>query len=237
MKVVIAGATGDIGKAVAKELLHQGYNLLLLYRSEEKRQTLEQELGTFGINFFCIKNFDSQQFKKSLDDFLPTAFVNAIGDGFYNKIENITVEELDNCYESNFKVPFFISQCIFSFFKKNKKGHIVFINSISGLEGFPYGGAYCSFKFALRGLAEVMYKEGKRYNIKISSIYPGVVNTKLLEKMPFRPKIKDCLDPKDIALAVKYILELPYQVEIKDLILKNTSLHWIKVSSNRKNKE
>ncbi|MDL1969573.1 MAG: SDR family oxidoreductase [Candidatus Desulfofervidaceae bacterium] len=227
MNVIIAGATGDIGKAIAKALSSE-HNLLLLYRDEAKRKILERDLKATNIQFFSIKDLfqKSESVLSEFTTFSPDAFINAIGDGFYAKVEETTLEIIDASYEANFKVPFYLTQIVYKVFLNQKRGYIIFINSVSGLEGFPYGVAYCSFKFALRGLAEVMYKEGKRYGIKVSTVYPGIVKTRLLQKMPFLPKEKDLLPPEEVAKAVKYLLTLHPTAEVKDLVLKNKELSW-----------
>jgi len=227
MKIILAGATGDIGTAIAQKLYESGHELFLLYRDKQKLECLLARLrAEHKISSFPLSPLDLGNLEKELRVFKPDVFITALGDGYYNKIENISLDELDSCYVANFRLNFALIQKSYQIFLAQKKGHIILINSVSGLEGFPYGGMYCSFKFALRGLAEVLYKEGKRYNIRVSSIYPGVVKTKLLHKMPFKPKEKDCILPKDIAKAVEFILNQPLYSEIKDLVIKNNSLHW-----------
>ncbi|MCD6213482.1 MAG: SDR family oxidoreductase [Candidatus Desulfofervidus sp.] len=228
MNVIIAGATGDIGRAIAKNLALK-HRLLLTYRDEEKKNSLAQDLPkTEDVTFVSIKNLweDAERIQKKFGLFTPEVFINAIGAGFYAKVEDTTLEILDASYETNLKIPFFLTQMAYNIFLKQKKGYVIFINSISGLEGFPYGTAYSAMKFALRGLAEVMYKEGKRYGIKVTSIFPGIVKTKLIQKMPFCPKEKCLLSPQTIANTIVYILNLDPTVEIKEIILKNKELLW-----------
>jgi len=227
MRIFIAGATGDIGKAIS-QVLAKEHNLLLTYRDKGKKEALSLVLVGKDISFVSIKELLTKptSIKTAIFDFKPDVFINAIGDGFYAKVEEATLDLIDASYEANFKIPFFITQMVYDYFLLKKKGHIIFINSVSGLEGFPYGVAYCSMKFALRGLAEVVYKEGKRYGIKVTTIYPGIVKTKLLKKMPFCPKEKCLLSPDSIAKTIKYILSLEHTAEIKEVILKNKELIW-----------
>ncbi|MDQ7032096.1 MAG: SDR family oxidoreductase [Desulfonauticus sp.] len=229
MNIIIAGATGDIGKAITISISQHlpEAKLLLLYRDQEKKALLSKQLSPSNTQFLCIQHpFQNKDiiFNTFLK-FQPQIFICAIGDGFYAKVENVDLEELDKSYEANFKIPFFLAQLAYKIFLPQKKGHIIFINSISALEGFPYGSLYCPFKFALKGAAEVMAKEGKRYGLKVSSIYPGIVKTKLLDKMPFVPK-KGLLNPEDVAQAVLYLLKLSPYAEVKDLLLKNNNLAW-----------
>ena len=227
MRIFIAGATGDIGKAISETLASE-HDLLLSYRDEEKKKELNSILIGNRFSFVCIKNLlkEAEKIKNTIFSFKPNIFINAIGDGFYAKVEEVTLDMMDASYEANFKIPFFLTQMVYCFFLSQKKGHIIMINSLSGLEGFPYGAAYCSMKFALRGLTEVIYKEGKRYGIQVTTIYPGIVKTKLIKKMPFCPKEKCLLSPKTIAKLIKYILNLEPTAEIKEIILKNKELIW-----------
>jgi NADP-dependent 3-hydroxy acid dehydrogenase YdfG len=71
-----------------------------------------------------------------------------------------------------------------------------------------------------------MYKEGKRYGIKVTNIFPGIVKTKLIQKMPFCPKEKCLLPPQIIANTVVYLLNLDPTVEVKEITLKNKELLW-----------
>ncbi|MBT8763855.1 SDR family oxidoreductase [Desulfohalobiaceae bacterium Ax17] len=226
MNIIIAGATGDIGTSISN-LLSKNHSLLLLYKDENKREDLARKLEGRDVSFLSIQELfaNEKMVLQAFSSFTPHVFINAIGDGFYAKVEDATLDLINSSYEANFKVPFYLTQLAYKVFLKQKHGYIVFVNSVSGLEGFPYGVAYCPFKFALRGLAEVMYKEGKRYGIKVSSIYPGIVKTKLLNKMPFIPK-KGVLYPDEVARAVDYLLCLPLEAEVKELVLKNSSLTW-----------
>lgn len=225
MKIIIAGATGDIGKAIASQLDKQGHDLLLLYRNQQKLAQLLPDLNQ-SPKFCSLNPINPASLKREWQTFGPEVFITAIGSGTYAKLENIGLDQLDQAYLDNFKLNFILIQIAYKIFKRRKKGYFILINSVSGLEGFPYGASYCSFKFALRGLAEVLAKEGKRYNIRTSSIYPGIVKSNMLHKMPFIPKEKDCILPLDVAKAVTYLLNLPANLEVKDLVLKNSHLTW-----------
>lgn len=226
MKIILAGATGDIGSTIALSLIDR-HELLLLYRSEEKKQALKRQLSREGL-FFSIEGCYERlgEIEGTFTDFCPNIFINAIGDGFYGKVEEISLKTLDESYEANLRVPFFLTQIAYRVFFKKKGGHIIFINSISALEGFPYGVAYCPMKFALKGLAEVMAKEGKRYGIKVTTIYLGIVDTKLLEKMPFSPRPSSLIPRREITKAINFVLDLGPKAEINEIILKNRKLLW-----------
>ena len=63
--------------------------------------------------------------------------------------------------------------------KKSKTGHFIFINSVAGKYGHSFSNstAYVSSKYGLRGFADSLRTELRDYNIKVTSIYPGAIDT------------------------------------------------------------
>ena len=83
----------------------------------------------------------------------------------------------------------------------NNSGHIINMSSLAGKKGIVKGGAYCASKFGIAGFTEVLALECIEYNIKVSAIYPGIVDT------PFHGSVKDTswmLTPEDVA---KFVVE------------------------------
>jgi NAD(P)-dependent dehydrogenase (short-subunit alcohol dehydrogenase family) len=105
-------------------------------------------------------------------------------------------------------------------------GLIININSIAGKRASPLGGpAYSAAKFGLHALALCLAAEEKAAGIRVSSIYPGEVNTPILDE---RPKPVDeaqrqrILQPEDVAAAVLYVATLPPHVSVPELVITPT---------------
>jgi NADP-dependent 3-hydroxy acid dehydrogenase YdfG len=102
-------------------------------------------------------------------------------------------------------------------------GLIINVNSISGLRANPLGGiGYIAAKFGLRGLAMGVAAEEKSHGIRVSSIYPGEVNTPILEARPEpvgAERKQAMLQPEDLARTVLFIATLPEHVSIPELII------------------
>jgi len=100
---------------------------------------------------------------------------------------------------------------------------IINVNSVSGKRASPLGGtAYIAAKFGLRGMALGVAAEEKDNGIRVSSIYPGEVNTPILEVRP--EPVSDqrkaaMLQPEDVARAVLFIATLPEHVAIPELLI------------------
>lgn len=102
-------------------------------------------------------------------------------------------------------------------------GLIINVNSVAGKRASPLGGpAYSAAKFGLDALALCLAAEEKAAGIRVCSVYPGEVNTPILD---VRPKAVDedqrrrMLQPEDVAAAVLFVATLPPHVVIPELVI------------------
>ena len=104
---------------------------------------------------------------------------------------------------------------------------VINVNSISGKRAYPLAGAgYAAGKFGMHALAGCLAAEEVDSGIRVSTIYPGEIDTPILEARPTpvtaeqRAKI---LKPEDVAEAIYYVATLPPHVTVPELIIKPTS--------------
>ena len=93
--------------------------------------------------------------------------------------------------------------------KRQQSGHIVNISSIAGKEGIAGATAYCGTKFAVRGISAALYKEVKEFNIKVSCVMPGSVNTHFFDRSEATRANPSMLHPADLAASIVQLLETP----------------------------
>jgi NADP-dependent 3-hydroxy acid dehydrogenase YdfG len=100
---------------------------------------------------------------------------------------------------------------------------IINVNSISGKRANPLGGvAYIAAKFGLRGLAMGVGAEELPNGVRVTSIYPGEVNTPLLDARPVpvtEERKQAMLQPEDVAAAVLFVATLPAHVAIPEMVI------------------
>lgn len=102
-----------------------------------------------------------------------------------SKFEEVDIQKLKNLFEINFFGYFYGCQIALLAMKKQNGGVIININSTAGLDGKSGISAYCSSKFAIKGLTESIRKENQDSEIKIFGIFPGGMQTEIYkEKYP-----------------------------------------------------
>lgn len=110
--------------------------------------------------------------------------------------------------------------------RQRQDGLVVNISSVSGKRAAVLGGvAYNASKFAMTALATTVAQEEGRRNIRITSIFPGEVDTPLLEERPVPVSAErraQILQPEDVAAAVLMIACLPPRAHVQELLIKPT---------------
>jgi NADP-dependent 3-hydroxy acid dehydrogenase YdfG len=105
--------------------------------------------------------------------------------------------------------------------RKQQAGTIVNINSIAGQNASVLSGAsYVMSKFALAGLTQSINAEEAKNNIRATSIFPGDINTEILEKRPTPPPPEaraKMLQPEDVAQCVLLAINLPARAVVEEL--------------------
>jgi NADP-dependent 3-hydroxy acid dehydrogenase YdfG len=131
----------------------------------------------------------------------------------------------------NLESAFYCMHAVLPQMRQRKDGLIVCVNSISGKRANPLGGtAYIAAKFGLRGLAMGVAAEERNNGIRISSIYPGEVDTPILEQRPTpvtEQHRQSILKPADVAAAVLFVATLPAHASVPELVITPTNALYI----------
>jgi len=186
-KIWITGASSGIGKAVAEKFSSEGWKVAI---SARRKVILEEMANDENIFSHPLDVTDQDQisnvFTKIINDF-GSLDLCVFSSGTYDpKLEQeINIKQNKFVMETNF---FGVLNCIKSvekYFKNKNDGHISIVSSIAAYRGLPNSSGYGPSKAALTNLAESLYFDFKKYNVRISLISPGFIKTPLTDKNEF----------------------------------------------------
>lgn len=224
----ITGATSGIGRAICQRLVHAGYRIGMISRSEKSMRQLIAEL-----------NLDEEQWLGFTADLSLPDSTEAVASEIANKFSEIDVlvhsagwlergtiaaddgTLLDRHYQINARAPLVLSHHLLPALRR-RQGQIVFINSSVSLQnGKPGLSAYVSSKMMMKGIADCLRQEVNEDGIRVLSVYPGQTATPMQAAsrasagQDYQPE--KLLQPKDIAEMVLATLALPRTAEVTDL--------------------
>ena len=114
---------------------------------------------------------------------------------------------------------FLITKHIVPLMKQQKSGHILTIASDVSKRTFAEGSVYCASKYSQDALMSSLRKEVREFKVKVSLVYPGLVDTNFGDSTQGEPQKSNWLKTKDIADSVLYILNTPTNVVIDELTI------------------
>jgi short-subunit dehydrogenase len=179
---VVTGASGGIGSALVKKLVALGVRVIALDASISLLNQLKStpellDITTFACDFTdAVKvqetaNLIKEQFNEI--DFL----FNVAGVGIYKKLDELTFGEWKSASAINLDAPFIFSKTLLASLNNAKKGMIFNMGSGMGVIPAANRSAYCSTKYALRGLSLSLNKELQSKNIDVVLLTLGSVMT------------------------------------------------------------
>ena len=206
----ITGATSGIGFEIAKELASSGCNIVFNYRSASSRDLLVNDLGAYGVSIKAFKcDFLNQFETNDLLAFLQTQeidiLVNSAGLFPIKNLQNSTIQDYDEIFQVNVRVPFLLSKILGAKMCKNKWGRIVNIASSSAYNGSGETGLYCSSKHALLGLSRSLTKEYGPHNVRVYCLSPGSTQTKM-GATDTRQDFSTFITPEEVAKKAVFIM-------------------------------
>jgi short-subunit dehydrogenase len=206
--VLITGAYGGLGMALAKIYLETGHKVVLLGRDIDKLNDMCDGLEKFAYdnsvrccvcdlndNDSLLSTIQEIKNKSSIDILINCAGVFPI-----NSLEDTTIDEYDKCMQVNLRAPFILMQEFSKDMVKNKWGRIINIASSSAYGGSPNTSVYCASKHALLGLSRSLYKELKGDGVRVFCVSPGSIQTEMGRDVEKLGQIYDTfMTPEEVA--------------------------------------
>jgi NADP-dependent 3-hydroxy acid dehydrogenase YdfG len=234
---LVAGASGGIGRAVAKTLAEAGLRVALIGRGREKLEQTRAELGPAGASALIetCDVTDRSGVKAmveavlaalgSIDILVCSAGINIT----QRSLRALDPADWDRVLAINLTGSYNLVHFVLPSMRTRGNGLVIQLSSISGMRANTVSGvAYSASKFAQAALGVCLGREERGRGIRSTVIYPGEVNTPFLEARAGRPgggseeRLRAILQPDDIAAAVRFLAELPPRAHVPELVIKPT---------------
>jgi short-subunit dehydrogenase len=172
-RVLLTGASGGIGQAIAKQLSARGAQLTLTGRRMDLLDAISRELDARVIAAdLSVRSEVARLVSEAgeLDVLVANAGVPAAG-----RLESFSSEELDRALEVNLHSPLALTHALLPAMLERGRGHLVFISSIAGKTTVPGNPLYHATKYGLRGFAAALRTDLHGSGVGVSCIFPGFI--------------------------------------------------------------
>lgn len=237
---LVTGATSGIGRATAKVLASNNFNLIITGRRLERLEQVEEDLlkhtdaEIFTLNFDIQNNEEVVHAINSLPKEWKTIDVLINNAGLAAGLEPInegSLDDWDQMINTNIKGLLYITKIVSNIMIENRQGHIINVSSIAGKESYANGAVYCATKHAVEAMTKGMRLDLLQHNIKVGSISPGAVETEFSvvrfhgneEKAANVYNGYTPLFAEDIAETVLFMVTRPKHVNIDDILIMPTA--------------
>jgi NAD(P)-dependent dehydrogenase (short-subunit alcohol dehydrogenase family) len=229
---VVTGAGSGVGQAVALALAKQGWRVAIVGRRAETLKETVERAGTDKDKLLACpcdignNNAVARMGQEVLAKFGSIeVLVNAAGTNAPKRaLEVLSLEDYHAMIDTNLNGAYYITQAFLPAMRAQKSGTIVHIVSDAGKQASPKAGpAYVMSKFGLAGLTQSINAEERGNGIRACAIFPGDIDTPLLDKRPSPPPAEaraKMMRAEDIAECAMLAINLPSRAVVEELIIR-----------------
>lgn len=222
---IITGGGRGIGKAIALELAKEGCNVVVTSRSEKELGETVKEVESVGgkalglpLDLAIEENLE-QIVDRTMSEFgTIDILINNAGIFIPRPFMEVTTDELDDTLCVNLRSAFILSQKVLHLMKEQGNGYIINVSSTVAL-GVPANlSTYGISKCGMVGLSQALYESAKQYGIKVSTVYPGITDTKMVRDANDSKNSGKWMLPEDIAYCMMFLLKASDRMVVKDIV-------------------
>jgi NADP-dependent 3-hydroxy acid dehydrogenase YdfG len=207
---IVTGASKGVGLATSKLLAESGYKVIAVSRNLSKIKELNHEnIDPYHLDITDFNGIDLF-FEKYKNISLDLLVNNAGGGASPTYIINENPQSFKIAYDINVTGPMYLSKLFVPCLQRSSSPTIIFITSLAGKVPYASGGNYTNAKRGQRGLIDTMRIEFPQYNIKITEICPGTIDTQIEKK-------DNALTAEDMAESIRWVASLPSHVNINQI--------------------
>jgi short-subunit dehydrogenase len=205
--VLLTGATGGLGQAIARALWSKGAQLILTGRRTDVLEPLATELDARALAVDLSETAELERLVAEageVDVLIANAALPASG-----TLDSFSIEQIDRALRVNLRAPVALTHALAPQMRTRGRGHIVFMSSLAGKAATPGSSLYNATKFGLRGFASAMRAELRGSGVGVSTIFPGFIREAgmFAEAGVKLPPGVGTRSPEDVARAVTSAIE------------------------------
>lgn len=206
--VLLTGASGGLGQAIARTLAAKGAKLTLTGRRVDVLEPLASELS--GARVIAVDLSDPQEVDRLLEQAgdVQILIANAAlpGSGL---LDSFTEEQIDKALDVNLRAPIVMAHALAPKMAARKEGHLLFMSSLSGKAATAGSSIYNATKFGMRGFAGALRAELRPQGVGVSTVFPGFISEAgmFAESGAKLPPGVGTRTPQDVADAVVSAIE------------------------------
>jgi short-subunit dehydrogenase len=224
-KVLVTGATGGIGQALAVELAARGGEVVLTGRRADVLEPLAEKLGGRAIPADLADRDAVEELLNTageIDVLVANAALPATG-----LLADYSLGEIDRALEVNLRAPIVMAKLVGERMAARGRGHLVFISSLSGKTASGQASVYNATKFGMRGFALALREDMRPHNVGVSTVFPGFIRDAgmFADSGATLPRGVGTRSPQDVARATARAIEHNLaEVDVAPLSLRLTAL-------------
>ena len=223
-KIVVAGATGGIGRQLVKMLHQSGAEVFVTGRNQSKLDALVSELGLRSTHALALDISDEsamQQLgsKVAAEMGTPDILVNLAGIGIIKSMDNLSLAEFNQSIQTNLVGAFLFVKTFLAPMKENKKGLIVNVPGVLGKVPMAGAAAYSASKYGIVGMMQSVREELKRTEIRITNLFLGGVDSPFWDTIDLKVQKDKMIREEEAARSIWFLCQQPASGVVSEMVL------------------
>ncbi|MFV0481631.1 MAG: SDR family NAD(P)-dependent oxidoreductase [Campylobacteraceae bacterium] len=187
--VIITGASSGLGRELALQLSRQNTTLILCARRVEKLELVKKECAKYTKKDIFVIELDLCD-EESIEVAVKTIkgcvkkvdiLINNAGFGYFKKFVDFDMKVAKNMFDTNLLGAMKFSQSFVKMMIEQKEGHIINVASQAAKAPLPELSIYSATKYAVVGFSNCLRLELKKYNVKVTTVNPGPIDTEFFD--------------------------------------------------------
>jgi NAD(P)-dependent dehydrogenase (short-subunit alcohol dehydrogenase family) len=211
--VLVAGGTGELGRAVSLAFLEEDARVVVTYRKQEELDTLKKQAGenSFRLEGYSVDVTDEAEAVKLVEGIVSRhgrldAMVNTVG-GYAGgvKLWELDTKVFDQMLALNLRSGYALSRAAVKIMLKQSSGAIVNIAAKAALDHGAGAGAYAASKAAAVAMMDSLAEDLKGTGIRVNSVLPSIIDTEANRKAMPNADFAKWPKPEEIARVVVFL--------------------------------